>query len=801
MGWPYVLLAVLFFAVVPAAGALFVYRLPGRPAKVLCGLLLTLAWWGLAYSLQLSVGSLSGKVLWESVKYVGVVAAPFLWLVFALQYTGRDRLLSRGVFALLAVFPVLTLFLVFTNSMHGLMWEDAALVSEGSVRVLSWEPGPWFWVVVAYSYGFLLLGAGPMISVLLGHHRLYRMQSTLLLMAVLFPWVLSGLNLLQSGSAVRTELTPLGFPVATALFLLGIRRFRLLDIYPIARDTAAEGMDTAIIVLDSEYRVVDLNPAAERILGKRASEVIGQANSDIVRGSGMVLSGTREMPLLELYKKQEKVNEEITLVENGERRAYNLVLSPLRDEQNRRGEHLMLLHDVTVRKVVEDRLEHLAHYDALTGLPNRRLFYDRVERALALARRRKKEIAVLFLDLDGFKEINDTLGHDTGDMLLNAVAAHLTDCVRESDTVSRLAGDEFTVLLPEVTEASEAAVVAEKIVEAFSTPFDLGAREVFVTSSVGVCLYPDGGDDPDELIKGADTAMYRAKMLGKGRYEFFEKNTNPNGGENVPTGVLASGERDDFSIDLQNDALKVYYQPIVRLSGGKIWGAEALVRWEHRERGLLLPSEFLAAAETSGSIVTVGRSVLREACLQAKRWRVKEPSEPPIKVCVNVSITELQTPTLHREVAEILADTGIDAGDLTLEVGEGSVLEDPDVASFALERLKDVGVRLALDDFGSGHASLGLLGNLPIDVVKLGRSLIDGMENEAKDKSLVAAIVGYAHDLGLEVVGVGIENPQQLAALSRIGCDMVQGYYLSRAVPPNKVSEAVRLIDHYFNDW
>lgn len=790
MNWTQALLAGLSFGAVPAAGALVIYRLPGRPAKVMSALLLAMVLWGISYSLELADGGLGGKVFWESARFVGVVAVPTLWLVFALQYTGRDGLLRRGVVAGLAVFPVLTLALVFTNATHGLMWSGARVVSDGSLEVLDLDRGPWFWVVVAYSYGLLLLGSGPVISSLLGHHRLYRMQSALLLLAALVPWAASGLNLLWVDRVPGLDLTPLGFPLSAGLLLIGVWRYRLLDISPMARDTATEGMGAAVVILDPKYRVVDMNPAAERIFGKSAVGAVGRPISETTRSSGIGFGSSGQSSLLERYGEEGEAQEEVTLGEGSERRTYNLVLSALRGERGRQGEHLMLLHDVTGRKVNEDHLDRLAHYDALTGLPNRRLFHDRLERAVAMARRRKRELAVLFLDLDGFKKINDTLGHDAGDALLEGVAARLTDCVRESDTVSRLAGDEFTVLLPEIAASADAVMVAGRILDAFSAPFDLGDREVSVSSSVGICLYPSGGRDTEALLKGADTAMYRAKTSGKNRFEFHEEALEVISGENG---------REDLASALQNESIKIHYQPVVVIQSGMTREVEALVRLNHRERGLLLPSEFLPAAETSGQIVPVGRSVLREACNQAKRWHELYPDAPFMSVCVNISIRELQTPTLHQYVADILRETGMEANHLMLEVNESSVLDGTRATLQALERLKSLGVRIALDDFGSGYAPLTLLKSLPLDVVKVSRSLLASLERESASRSMVAAVVSMAHDLELEVVGVGVENSRQFAHLTRLGCDLAQGHYLSRAVPADKIPEAVHLVDYYFN--
>lgn len=785
MGWTYVALLAPLLAAPPAAVAALAGRRRNAPAAILSGLLAALALWGLAYALELAAGDLDGKIFWASAGLLAAVAAPPLWVAFVLLYTGRDGSLNRGAGVSLAVLPAVSAALIWTNSYHGLVWSDARLNFEGPVQTLAVDHGPWFWVIVAYSYGMLFLGAGPVVSSLLGHHRPYRAQSALLLLAVLAPWTASGSSLLRAGPAPGVSLTPFAFPLTAALLALAILRYRLLDISPIARDTTTEGLGSAVIILDSRYRIVDLNPAAERFLGRKAAEIVGSALSETSRGRVRLLAGAPEASLLRRYEEDGEAQVEVTLGEGDERRTYNLVLSPLRGERGRRGEHLMVLHDVTGRKASEERLERLAHHDTLTGLPNRRLFHDRLERALAMARRRRSGLAVLFLDLDGFKCVNDSLGHAVGDLLLKEVAGRLVSCLRESDTVARQSGDEFAVLLPEVSESRDAVLVANRILDAFAAPFKPGDHELRVSASIGICLYPDGGQSPDALLQRADTAMYRAKGRGKNGFEFYAAPSGP-----APANA---GPDDDLP-----GALRVYYQPLVRLDSGRVCEVEALARWEHREYGLLLPADFLPAAETSGLILEVGRSVLGEACAQVTRWRDVRPGSLPSKVCVNLSTRQLLDPSVHRDIARTLHETGLDAGNLTLDLSEESLLEAPQAAGTALERLKELGVRLAIDDFGTGHSSLRALRSFPIDLVKIDRSLVAGVKNDPESQTMVAAIVALARALNLEVVGKGVESPRQLAHLGMLGCDMVQGHYLAKALPPGKVAEAIRLIDRYF---
>ncbi|HVF06315.1 MAG TPA: EAL domain-containing protein [Frankiaceae bacterium] len=429
--------------------------------------------------------------------------------------------------------------------------------------------------------------------------------------------------------------------------------------------------------------------------------------------------------------------------------------------------------DVSERRELERQLTHQAFHDPLTGLANRALFRDRVEHALAVRGRSDNRLAVLFLDLDGFKAINDSLGHSVGDRLLAAVSRRLNTCVRPGDTVARLGGDEFAVLLEDIDGIYVAEQVSSRFIADLQTPFALDRHEVFVGASIGVALSGEV-HDADELLRNADLAMYRAKALGKNRCEVFE-----------PDMHAAALDRMAIESDLRHaivrDELVLHYQPLVELASGRIVGVEALLRWNHSTRGLVSPLEFIGVAEESGLVVPLGRWVLTEACRQVARWR--RETGLPLRLSVNISARQLQAPRLAEHVARTLRSTGIAPSDLVLEITESMLVDDAERTIAKLHLLRELGVRLAIDDFGTGYSSLNYLRRLPVDVLKIDRSFVKGIGTEAELTSLTSAIVGIGRDLGLETVAEGIEEPAQLDALRAMGCGYGQGYLYSPALP------------------
>jgi diguanylate cyclase (GGDEF)-like protein len=419
-------------------------------------------------------------------------------------------------------------------------------------------------------------------------------------------------------------------------------------------------------------------------------------------------------------------------------------------------------------RAVEEAV-HEALHDSLTGLPNRSLFLDRLRHAVARAERYDAPVAVLFCDLDGFKTVNDSLGHRTGDRLLVSVAKRLADSLRPGDTIARLGGDEFAVLLEEVPEPGDAARAAQRLLDSLKPPFQLREREFFISASIGIAA---GIKEAETLLRDADLAMYRAKSRGKGRYAIFEPGMH--------TAVI---DRMDLELDLkraiERDELVLVYQPIFSLRSGAVAGVEALIRWQHPTRGMVLPEHFVPLAEESGVINELGRWVLRRACHQGALWRAKYPGHPALQIGINVSAAQLREPGLRDEVAEALASAQLDASGVTLEITETALMESFETAIEQLNGLKELGVDLAIDDFGIGHSSLRYLRRLPLDNLKIEKSFVEGIGRPDDEPDLLRAIVDLADIFGLTVVAEGIERVEQRERLLELGCELGQGHLLS----------------------
>jgi diguanylate cyclase (GGDEF)-like protein len=431
-----------------------------------------------------------------------------------------------------------------------------------------------------------------------------------------------------------------------------------------------------------------------------------------------------------------------------------------------------------------DQLTRQAFQDALTGLPNRALFMDRLAHALARTERRVQHVAVLFLDLDRFKVVNDSLGHGMGDRVLVESSARLLDCVRPEDTVARLGGDEFAILLEDLDSTEGATSVAQRVTESLEKPFLLEGREVFVTMSVGVALNIRRPVTPEELLRDADLAMYRAKGKGKNRFEVFD-----------PATSAPAINRFELELDLRGALTRgefvLHYQPVVHLGSGRMIEVEALVRWQHRERGLLQPEEFISLMEETGLIVPVGTWVLGEACRQLEEWTAQFPHQPPLTMSVNLSARQLQDPGLVRAVEHALAESHLDPACLKLEITETVVMQDAPSTLETLHALKALGVQLAIDDFGTGYSSLGYLKRFPVDTLKIDRSFVQGVDLNAQDTAIVRAVISVAKSLNLSVTAEGIETNAQLSQLQHLGCDRGQGYLFARPLAAEPLRAAL----------
>ena len=530
-----------------------------------------------------------------------------------------------------------------------------------------------------------------------------------------------------------------------------------------------------ISVLGVDGTVLYESPSIERMLGYGSEDLVGKNALDFIHPDDR----PRILRAFARLSEEGKANPYVEYRfrhEDGSWRHMESSGANLLDEPSVGG-IVVNSRDVTERKLLEERLVHQALHDPLTALPNRALLLDRLGHALERADRDEACVAVLFLDLDDFKVVNDSLGHEAGDKLLVEAAERLAGCLRPGNTLARLGGDEFVVLLEDVRGRGEAAGTATRIAEALREPFSLGAHEeVFVSTSIGVAVGTTDEGLPDDLLRRADMAMYEAKRKGKAHHEVFEPRM-----DDLALGRLRLGT--DLRRAIEREEFRVFYQPEVELSTGQIVGFEALVRWEHPEHGLVSPARFIPVAEETGMIVPIGRWVLEEACRQAKKWREQRPNGPPLAMSVNLSARQFCHPDLARDVARALRETGAEPASLILEITESAVMEDARSTIDTLRELEALGVGLAIDDFGTGYSSLSYLRRFPVDYLKIDRSFVDGLEKDSGDTVLVSGIVDLAHALGLKVVGEGVETAEQLGLLRKMGCDLAQGYHFARPLP------------------
>ncbi len=439
--------------------------------------------------------------------------------------------------------------------------------------------------------------------------------------------------------------------------------------------------------------------------------------------------------------------------------------------------------DITVRKVAEERIQFLAYYDALTGLPNRTLFQDRLDKALAGARRQGNKIALLFLDLDGFKIINDSLGHAVGDLLLQEVAERLKKWGREQDTVARLGGDEFLIMLTQVRELPDVAVAAERLMDAMTAEFVVQGHSLNVSCSIGVSMFPEHGTDCETLIKNADAAMYGAKDSGRNSFRFFAEDMNTQAVERLSLG-------NSLRSALGKNELFLMYQPQVHLATGRVTGLEALLRWQHPDLGLVPPDKFIRIAENSGLIIPIGEWVLRTACRQAKKWQ--DEGLPAISVAVNVSAVQFRQQGFCDLIRSVLHETGLAAEYLELELTESLLLANADVTLSVLRELKSMGLTLAIDDFGTGYSNFTSLRQFGVSKLKIDRSFIRDVATNPEDSAITAAIISMAKSLRLKVIAEGVENEAQMSMLRAHQCDEIQGYYFSRPLTVDHVADKLR---------
>ena len=545
-------------------------------------------------------------------------------------------------------------------------------------------------------------------------------------------------------------------------------------------DSTAE----SIMIFGADKTVIEVNSAFTMTTGYTPQEAIG-------RKRWLLRTGVRDKAAYQVMWDTLKIRghwrgEVHGRRKNGEVYPQLLNMGVVRNNQGEISNYIGIFSDITDLKSSQERMEYMATHDRLTGLPNRNLFYDRLQHSLDKASRSGEHLAVLFVDLDNFKMINDTLGHEMGDLLLTQVADRLRACTRKQDTVARLGGDEFTVLAEDLRASSEEIVsaTAERVIASLAVPFDLGGREAFISASVGIALYPKDGEDIVALLKSADTAMYQAKEQGKSNYQFFTQAMNAHASERaaIESGLRRALSRGEFFL---------VYQPQMQLDSERVIGLEALLRWNHPERGVVLPDEFIAIAETTGLIVPVGDWVLQAVCGQIREWM--QQGLPNLRVAVNLSARQFREKELAGTIRRILEEYQVPASNLELELTESTVMDDAESATRILQQLKDMGTRLAIDDFGTGYSSLQYLKHFPIDNLKIDSHFTRDLATDTDDQAIATAIITMGHSMNMKVIAEGVETAQQLEFLREQGCDLVQGYYIDR---PLSAENAGMVIGH-----
>jgi diguanylate cyclase (GGDEF)-like protein len=462
---------------------------------------------------------------------------------------------------------------------------------------------------------------------------------------------------------------------------------------------------------------------------------------------------------------------------NGEFFWVDSALTPIRDEAGTITHYLAVQEDITIRKQYEEQLVQQANYDKLTGLPNRLLGADRLTKALQRSKRNGTNAALLFIDLDGFKKINDSLGHGTGDRLLQETAQRLSQCVRATDTVARWGGDEFLVILPDMATPESAELVAEKVLEVCSGSYQLDGYDLSVTASIGISVFPLDGNDGTELMRNADAAMYAAKESGRNALRFFQPELNHRAIERL-------GLESDLRRALANHEFALHYQPVIAIETGDIVGAEALLRWRHPETGLIPPDKFIPIAEDTGLIVPIGEWVMRTACRQIATWRANGHAD--LTIAVNVSARQVTDGGFIKSVGRILHETRVDPSWLEFEITERLLMNDAPSTKIALEEINALGIGLSIDDFGTGYSALSYLQQFPFDILKIDRAFVGRVADDKDSAALTRAIIGMAQSLGLKVIAEGVESEAQLEFLRKYKCDLAQGYHFSRPVPADE---------------
>ena len=555
-----------------------------------------------------------------------------------------------------------------------------------------------------------------------------------------------------------------------------------LEILSIKNESLLNHAGEGILVISASGIVSLANPAAQKLLATEETTVIGMDISSIINTDENKKICWQETVLYKCSQNNNTYHIDNTEFKkiNGQRFPVDYTFSPVKDDPDAAG--MIIFRDISIRKHAEEQLIKLARYDSLTGLANRSVFKDSLVRSMARAARQKQMVGVMFLDLDHFKEVNDKHGHTIGDQLLVSVANRLQKCIRTNDLAARLGGDEFAIILDLISTPDNAAHIAQKIIDTVAGLHELDGLSIYISPSIGITIYPGEAETPEDVIKSADSAMYRAKEVGRNNYQFYDRKMYEKARERAHL-------ENELKIATMRNDFELYYQPQVNAETGKICGLEALLRWPHYDFGMVSPAVFIPAAESTGLITIIGEWVLRSVCKQTHEWVEKGITGLDLTVALNVSTRQLRDGTFAKMVQEVIKTSNLEPNQIEIEITESTIMDDPETAIAELKKVHDLGVKIAMDDFGTGFSSLSYLNMLPIDTIKIDQSFTKDIGVDPKDEAIVKAIIRLAHTLGLKVIAEGVEEEYHVNFLRENNCDILQGYYYSRPVAVDIITE------------
>ena len=742
-------------------------RVPG--ARMLALMMLGAAIWCVAAIGELLAGNVDGKVVWAKLGYVAIVSIPATWLAFSLMYAGVISKHAWKPLVALAILPIVTLILVDLSPGVPSVWSAVWMSPARGLHVLQVTHAPWFWVNTTYGYACLLAGSAFVMVTVLGRVKALTAQGITIALAVLLPWLANLLTVLKVLPLGGLDLTGPATFASGALIAFALFRLHALDVYPgivpVARDAVFHSMQDGVLVIDLHGRVLDANQSAAKMLGAGETTLLGRRLGGLLTFADQLVPADCDDAIACRRSFETTVPDQ-----SGGERFLEIVISGLGPGSESSGT-VLVMRDVTERKLLEGEMRHRALHDELTKLPNRALLREQLDELIKLRKRDGGSVSLLMIDLDRFKVINDTLGHEAGDALLRGVANRLRLYMRESDLVARLGGDEFAVVLP-ACGAEDGVEVAGRLRDRLAEPFDLFKQQVCVSASIGVSECPTHGHDVGTLLRHADVALCLAKDASRGvaMYEASRDFNSPARLELL----------NDLRAAILAHKLVVHYQPEIDILTGELVRVEALTRWPQPDGRMIPPGEFIPLAEQNGLIPALTTWSLGEALRQCAEWQA---SGSRLDVAVNLSALDLRDPGLVGRVRQALSDAAVEAGRLWVEVTETAVMGDPHEAMSVLSELRDLGVRIAIDDFGVGQSSLSYIRRLPATEVKIDQSFVRDVATQPRDAAIVRAAVSLAHELGLTVTAEGIETADALKRLRGLGCDHGEGYFIARPMP------------------